>query len=209
LGSPSPTELKSAVESLSRIRALESEPDSSGGRTLFHRSGPAAPGVDLISRVDGDGKVERQELFFFGDYLLWTRTSGLKSGVAPTGTVEQLVTRGGGPATGISFDSDDAVTAERLAGVVEALKGYSGDDRLIDHAKQLFVVAAEGKPFTSGLVVTRTEHALTLEALRAAAEDSGKREAEQRATAQKAVLVVFGLAMLIGASAIVLWIVTR
>lgn len=206
MGSPSSDELKSAIESLNRIRALESQPDSSGGRTLFHRS---AHGVDLISRVDGDGKVERQELFLFDDYLIWNRSGGLKGGVAQKGTVDQMVARGGGPAIGITFDTDAQVMAQRLSTAAEALATYTGNDRLVEHAKQLFLRSAQGEAFASNLVVTRTEHALTLEAIKAAAEDSGRREAHQRAKAQRAVLIVFGVGMLLGISAIVLWIVTR
>ncbi len=196
---PTPEQLKAAIESLSRIRSLELPPDSTGGRTLFHRG----QGADLATRVDADGKVTRHELFCFGQYLMWTK-SGIKSGAAPDGTVEQLVSRGDGPATSIAFDADANVTAQRTADVSKALVDVKTFDPVLEHLKRII---ADG--VTANLSVTRTQHAIDMEALRNEAEESQRLELRRRKKAQTAVLVVFGVMLLLAFGSITAWIVTR
>src|SRR5258705_13967149 len=119
---------------MSRIRAVELPPDSAGGRTLFHQG---EAGAALVSRVDRHGTVNHQELFLFDDYLLWNRGVGIKSGTAPKGVLDELVSKGIGKAPGVVFDSDPQLGAARIQSAAEALGWYRGDDKLIDHMRQV------------------------------------------------------------------------
>ncbi|MBL8949718.1 MAG: hypothetical protein JNK82_03005 [Myxococcaceae bacterium] len=196
---PSPEALKAAIESLSRIRTLELPPDSTGGRTLFHRG----QGADLATRVDADGKVVRHELFCSGLYLSWAKT-GIKTGAAPDGTVEAMISRGDGPAQNVTLDADVGVQAQRTADVGTALTGVVTSDPVLEHLKR---VVADG--VMANLSVTRSQHAVDIEAMRLEAEESQRRELQRRKKAQVAVLVVFGVMILLAFGSIAAWIITR
>jgi len=196
---PSPEALKAAIESLNRVRSLELPPDSTGGRTLFHRG----QGADLATRVDRDGRVTRHELFCHGLYLTWSK-GGIKTGIAPDGTVEQLVSRGDGPAQGITFDADPAVTAQRTADFGQVLSELLTTDPVIEDLKS---VVAKG--VMANLSVTRAQHTVDMERVRREAEESQRRELHRRKKAQTAVLLVFGVMLLIAFGSITAWIVTR
>jgi hypothetical protein len=204
--SRSPAELKTAIESMSRVRALELPPDSAGGRTLFHRG---ELGADLASRVDRDGKVTRHELFLFDEYLLWTPKGGFRTGVAPHGAIDLLAARGDGPASGITFDADPQISAQKVDLVAEAIGDLTTGDSLLQHLRQALILGADGRPFDANLIVTRTEHTVTLEQLRAEAEESQRRELQRRRKAQNAVLFIFMAMLALSFGSIALWIITR
>ena len=126
-------ELKSAVETMFRVRAVESPPDEHGARTIWHRG---SKGADLITWVDAFGRVTRQELYLFDDCLVWEKASGVRTGAA-----EKREGSAAAPAPdAIHFDhSTDDV---RLGRVRTALRFYSGLDKFILHAQQLLGITA-------------------------------------------------------------------
>jgi hypothetical protein len=203
VGTPTAEQMQAAIDSMARIRAVELPPDSTGGRTLFHQG---EGGAALVSRVDHAGRVNHQELFLFDDYLLWDRGVGIKSGTAPKGVLDELVSKGIGKAPGVAFDTDPQLRAARIQTAAEALAGYRGDDKLIDHLKQLVTAGLESRDFNSGLVVTRTEQAVRVEELKSAFEDSARRDLKRRNQAQKAVLIVFCVMMLLAFLSFAGWI---
>src|SRR5687767_6006444 len=74
---PKPDALVEAVNSLARIRAVESEPDAEGLRTVWHQG---AKGADLVSWVDVKGHVTRQDFTLIDDHFTWTSAKGLLTG---------------------------------------------------------------------------------------------------------------------------------
>lgn len=196
---PTPAQLKAAFESLSRLRTVELPPDSTGGRTLFHRGA----GAGLASRVDKDGKVTRHELFFFGAYLSWAPAKPIAGGATPESTLEAVISRGDGPATGVDFDVEPAITLQRIATAAHALADVVTDDPVLQHLKQVIATGAGG----GELAVTRTQHAVDLEMLRREAEESQRREVKRRKRAQNVVLVVFAVVLLVAFGSIAAWII--
>ncbi|MEW6430346.1 MAG: hypothetical protein AB1730_02455 [Myxococcota bacterium] len=150
-----------AVEAMYRIRAVESPPDASGRRTIWHRG---SKGAALVSEVDGEGSVLRQELTLFDEQLTWERDRGFRGGAG-------AVKEGGAaanPAAAVLESAQGAPTPmlERAAG---ALGGYRGEDKLIAHLRELVVAAVKGRaPFSEPGEVTRkgreSRPALTQEA---------------------------------------------
>ncbi len=120
-------ELVAAIEAMYRIRAVESPPDAKGQRTIWHR---ASRNAELVSWVDADGRVVRQELMLFDDVLIWERGAELKTGAIVTGTG-----RANKPSDSMTLD--DSVVEERVARFGRGLGAYGGEDRFIAHARDL------------------------------------------------------------------------
>lgn len=195
-------ELKAAIDTMFRIRAVESPPDEQGARTIWHRG---AKGADLITYVDSEGKVSRQELFLFEDYFLWDRTNGLRTGVS----LEKVGSAGARASGDIAFDQDAVLRMKRLEHAARALASYTGSDKLIVHAKQAITQAANGKSYEADEQVTRSTEAVRLEDLQAASQELQQRELAARLSRRKRNLFVFmGVAML-AAAAIVWWLAAQ
>ena len=62
---PSPEKLKAAVQALYRVRAVEGPPGDNGHRSVWHM---CAQGAELLSLVDMEGRVQRQELTLLEDH---------------------------------------------------------------------------------------------------------------------------------------------
>lgn len=197
-----PAELKSAIETMFRIRAVESPPDEQGSRTIWHRG---AKGADLITTVDAEGRVARQELFLFEDYFLFERSTGLKTGVA----LDLLGTSGAHANGDIAFDQDAQLRRTRLEHAAHALAPYDGQDKLIGHVRHVVTRAAEGKGVELGDPVTRGAEAVRLDDLKAASQELERRELEKRLAAQRRNLALFIGAVLLAAATVALWLGLR
>jgi hypothetical protein len=197
-----PNELKSAIETMFRIRAVESPPDEQGARTIWHRG---AKGADLVTYIDSAGKVARQELFLFEDYFLFDRASGLRTGVA-LDKVGSAAQRASGD---IAFDQDAVLRSKRLEHAAAALALYTGTDKLISHVKTVVTLASEGKTVDVDAEVTRAAGAVKLDDLKAASQELQRRELEARLAAQKRNLVLFIGGVLIAAATIAIWLAAR
>jgi hypothetical protein len=197
-----PAELKSAIDTMFRIRAVESPPDEQGSRTIWHRG---AKGADLITYVDTDGRVTRQELFLFEDYFLFERSVGLRTGVA----LDKIGSAGARASGDIAFDQDAVLRKKRLDHAALALSVYAGSDRLIGHARQVVSAAAAGKPFDSDEPLTRGAEKVRLDDVRAASQELQRRELDARlAMGKRNVFLLIG-GVLLAAAAVAIWLAAR
>jgi hypothetical protein len=138
-------ELQSAIETLFRVRAVESPPDEHGSRTIWHRG---SKGADLVTWVDAFGRVTRQELYLFEDCLIWEKAVGVR-----TGEAEPRARKLHPSAEAIAFDSNN--DDQRLGRARKALTPYAGSDKFIIHARML--VGGEEPPTEQ---ITRTAEAI-------------------------------------------------
>lgn len=118
-------ELRAAVETMFRIRAVESPTNPQGLRTVWHRG---AKNAELVSEIDEAGRVARHEFSLFDEVLIWERGRGFSSGL----TTEEGSTRGAA-----NFESDHSLDGTRMRRVVAALQAYNGGDRIIEHLRKL------------------------------------------------------------------------
>lgn len=135
-----PEELRAAVESMFRIRAVESPPDAATGlRKVWHRG---ALHAELVSEIDGEGHAVRHELTLFDDVLVWERGRGLVTG----STKVDASARG---AAGVAFDL--TADPDRVARACGALKLYGGIDRILLHLRSLLLAGEHGATPLEGL----------------------------------------------------------
>ncbi len=182
-------ELQSAIETMFRVRAVESPPDEQGDRTIWHRG---RKGADLVTWVDAFGRVTRQELYLFDDCLVWEKASGVRTGESQEKEGSML---NPSPDT-ITFDAgmDDG----RLGRARTALRLYAGADKFILHARQL----VGGEPIEVE-EITRTASAISDEHEEAAVEAA---LAARDASRLRLVALVAGC-LLLGA-ALAVWLMT-
>lgn len=128
----SPEELHSAVDSMFRIRAVESPPDAGGLRKVWHRG---ARHAELVSEIDAAGRVARHEFSLFDDVVVWERGRGFVTGM----TQEEASSLGSA-----RVDFDLTADAQRLLRIAQALQRYVGRDRIIQHLRELVESTQEG-----------------------------------------------------------------
>jgi hypothetical protein len=145
MNNPSPEKLKTAVQALYRVRAVEGPPGDHGHRSVWHM---CAQGAELLSLVDLEGRVQRQELTLLDDHYVWTSGEGLCTGRVETG--------GGSKASKASpiVHTDPQLVPFRLMRAALALETYSGEDRYILHMKRVLALAREGLELREASVVT-------------------------------------------------------
>jgi hypothetical protein len=138
------SKLTAAIESLARVRAAETvEPD--GLRRVWHQG---CEGVDLLSFVDSEGFVHRQELSLFGDHFVWTTAEGVRTG---------RVIAGEGSAAAHASELvglDEVISDARIRAANEALRGYRGSDHYIQHLGHVIGFAADGMQDRQRVVIT-------------------------------------------------------
>lgn len=122
-----------------RIRAVESPPDAHGVKKVWHRG---VRGAELVSEVDQSGRVTRHELTLFEDVLTWEKSSGLTTSAVVTGEGERPA------ATDVAPDA--GASKERIKRAAIALEGYRGQDRFIQHIRD--VVLAESGDVSPRLI---------------------------------------------------------
>ncbi|MBL8953744.1 MAG: hypothetical protein JNK82_23415 [Myxococcaceae bacterium] len=195
-------ELKAAIDTMFRIRAVESPPDEQGARTIWHRG---AKGADLVTTVDKDGKVARQELYLFEHYFLFDRQGGLRTGV----NLEKVGSSAARASGDIAFDQDAQLGKKRLEDAAQALSPYSGADKLIGHAKRVFTSAATGGSYSSDEPMTRNQDALKLEDLKAASQELQRRELDARLSQQRRNLLLAIGAVLLAAGSVLTYLLLK
>ncbi len=129
--------LKSAMQELYRARAVEGPLGENGLRTVWHLS---PQGAELMSLVDEDGRVRRQELTLLDEHCIWASGQGVR-----TGRVE------GGAARPVSTEvrADPELVPQRLVRAAQALATYEGHDRYILHMQRVLALAREGLEMSS------------------------------------------------------------
>ncbi|MFO0599302.1 MAG: hypothetical protein U0228_28605 [Myxococcaceae bacterium] len=186
-----PDELKAAVDSMFRIRAVESPPDAQGLRKVWHRGARYA---ELVSEIDSGGRVARHEFTLYDDVLIWERGKGFVTGK----TDETSSARG---AANVAFD----LTTEplRLERMTTALKPYSGRDRIIHHLRELVLsVKAGEQPLQDLGVVTGSNPTLAAAAMRPLMSASGGPPPEGAVRQRNRGLVLMGIGLMVIAVAL-------
>ncbi|HEX8538289.1 MAG TPA: hypothetical protein VF664_12545, partial [Cystobacter sp.] len=120
MSEPSSQKVKLAIQALSLARPVEGPPGDDGQRSVWHLS---PQGAELLSFVDPEGRVQRQELTLLGEHCVWTSGVGLR-----TGRVEQV---GAARAEASVVHPDREPVPERLLRAALALEDYQGEDRYI------------------------------------------------------------------------------
>ncbi|WP_242588800.1 hypothetical protein [Corallococcus macrosporus] len=125
------------MQELYRARAVEGPLGENGLRTVWHLS---PQGAELMSLVDEDGRVRRQELTLLDEHCIWASGQGVR-----TGRVE------GGEARPVSTEvrADPELVPQRLVRAAQALATYAGQDRYILHMQRVLALAREGLEMSS------------------------------------------------------------
>lgn len=126
---------REAIQALRRIRAVESPADEEGVRTVWHQG---AKGTELVSWVNTQGRVVRQDFTLIEDHFSWSSRAGLK-----TGEVSGAPGSKAGPASGL-VSPDAAIAAERVQRAAEAIASYDGDDRYVIHLRRMLELTLNG-----------------------------------------------------------------
>ncbi|MFY0563625.1 hypothetical protein ACN28E_07245 [Archangium lansingense] len=131
--------LKAAVLALYQARPVEGPPGDDGQRSVWHLS---TQGAELLSFVDPEGRVQRQELTLLDEHCVWSSGVGLR-----TGRVEQ----DGAVRTETSVVHPDAQPVPaRLLRAALALEHYQGEDRYILHIQRVLALARQGLVLAGG-----------------------------------------------------------
>ncbi|OJT25101.1 hypothetical protein BO221_12035 [Archangium sp. Cb G35] len=131
--------LKAAVLALYQARPVEGPPGDDGQRSVWHLS---TQGAELLSFVDPEGRVQRQELTLLDEHCVWSSGVGLR-----TGRVEQ----DGAVRTETSVVHPDAQPVPaRLLRAALALEHYQGEDRYIQHIQRVLALARQGLVLSGG-----------------------------------------------------------
>jgi hypothetical protein len=139
MSDPSSERLKAAVLALYQARPVEGPPGDDGQRSVWHLS---TQGAELLSFVDPEGRVQRQELTLLDEHCVWTSGVGLR-----TGRVEQ----DGAARTETSVVHPDAQPVPaRLLRAALALEHYQGEDRYILHIQRVLALARQGLVLSGG-----------------------------------------------------------
>ena len=125
--------VKTAIQALSHARPMEGPPGDDGQRSVWHLS---PQGAELLSFIDDEGRVQRQELTLLGEHCVWMNGVGLR-----TGRVEQV----GAVRTEASVvHPDSEPVPARLLRAALALEDYQGEDRYILHIQRVLALARQG-----------------------------------------------------------------
>ncbi|RKH91974.1 hypothetical protein D7Y21_00910 [Corallococcus sp. AB045] len=135
--------LKSAMQELYRARAVEGPLGENGLRTVWHLS---PQGAELMSLVDEDGRVRRQELTLLDEHCIWASGQGVRTGRVEAGEARPVSTE---------VRADPELVPQRLVRAAQALATYEGQDRYILHMQRVLALAREGLEMSS---VTPPEH---------------------------------------------------
>jgi len=139
MSEPSSERVKSAIQALSQARPVEGPPGDDGQRSVWHLS---PQGAELLSFVDPEGRVQRQELTLLGEHCVWTSGVGLR-----TGRVEQV---GAARAEASVVHPDTEPVPARLLRAAVALEDYQGEDRYILHIQRVLALARQGLVLAGG-----------------------------------------------------------
>ncbi|WP_330950063.1 hypothetical protein [Corallococcus macrosporus] len=132
--------LKTAVQALYRVHAVEGPPGENGLRTVWHL---CPDGAELMSLVDSEGRVRRQELTLLEDHYVWASGEGVRTGYLERG--------GGRPTAAAVVQTDPELVPQRLMRAALAMGTYTGQDRYLLHMQRVLALAREGLEMKGGL----------------------------------------------------------
>lgn len=126
--------LKTAVQALYRVTAVEGPPGENGLRTVWHL---CPDGAELLSLVDVDGRVQRQELTLLEDHYIWASGQGVRTASLERGANKART-------AAVVVNADPQLVPHRLLRAAQALGTYTGQDRYILHMQRVLALAREG-----------------------------------------------------------------
>ncbi len=135
--------LKSAVQALYRVHAVEGPPGENGLRTVWHL---CPRGAELMSLVDAEGRVRRQELTLLEDHYVWSSGEGVRTGSLERGRDGRTST-----AAVVVVQTDPELVPQRLMRAALAMGTYTGQDRYLLHMQRVLALAREGLEMKGGL----------------------------------------------------------
>jgi hypothetical protein len=138
MAEPSPDTLKTAMQALYRVTAVEGPPGENGLRTVWHL---CPGGAELMSLVDDEGRVRRQELTLLEDHYVWASGQGVRTGRLERASAEAVV------------KPDPQLVPHRLMRAAQAMGTYTGQDRYILHMQRVLALAREGLEMAEGVIV--------------------------------------------------------
>ncbi|HZI13238.1 MAG TPA: hypothetical protein VE153_22850 [Myxococcus sp.] len=138
MAEPSPDTLKTAMQALYRVTAVEGPPGENGLRTVWHL---CPGGAELMSMVDDEGRVRRQELTLLEDHYVWASGQGVRTGRLEREAAEAVV------------KTDPQLVPHRLMRAAHAMGTYTGQDRYILHMQRVLALAREGLEMAEGVIV--------------------------------------------------------
>ncbi len=127
--------LKTAVQALYRVTAVEGPPGENGLRTVWHL---CPDGAELLSLVDLDGRVQRQELTLLEEHYIWASGQGVRTGILERGGANKV------GSAAVVVNADPQLVPHRLLRAAQALGTYTGQDRYILHMQRVLALAREG-----------------------------------------------------------------
>ena len=139
---PTDEQCTEAVAALYRVRAVEKPPGSDGRKEVWHR---ASKGAELLSTVDGAGRLEEQELTLFKEVYFWRRGVGMKTGRLVGN--EDVSSRGN-----IMWDPSPAPV--RLNRCRIAFQGYTGSDAYLLHIRDAVAATLAGIEWNEERMIT-------------------------------------------------------
>lgn len=160
-------ERKSAVESLFRVRAVETPADTSGEKEVWHQG---SKGADLFTVVNRTGHVVRQEFILYEDYFSWTKQGGLRTGACTASRGIKDVVK-----SSDDIQLDGVVNDDRIERARAALNNYSGNDRYLLHVRAVINLAAAGEEAGELSAVTTSQSPQNAAKIRAAAAESAQK----------------------------------
>ncbi|MFP2900274.1 hypothetical protein, partial [Corallococcus sp. 4LFB] len=125
------------MQELYRARAVEGPLGENGLRTVWHLS---PQGAELMSLVDEDGRVRRQELTLLDEHCIWASGQGVRTGRVESGEARPVSTE---------VRADPELVPQRLVRAAQALATYEGQDRYILHMQRVLALAREGLEMSS------------------------------------------------------------
>lgn len=136
--------LKTAVQSLYRVHAVEGPPGENGLRTVWHL---CPDGAELLSLVDVEGRVQRQELTLLEDHYIWASGQGVRTGSLDRGANNKV------GSAAVVVKADPQLVPQRLLRAALAMGTYTGQDRYILHMQRVLALAREGLELGGGATV--------------------------------------------------------
>ncbi|WP_227026716.1 hypothetical protein [Corallococcus soli] len=127
------------MQELYRARAVEGPPGENGLRTVWHLS---PQGAELLSLIDEEGRVRRQELTLLDEHCIWASGQGVRTGRVELGEARR-------PPVSTEVRADPELVPHRLVRAAQALASYAGQDRYILHMQRVLALAREGLEMSS------------------------------------------------------------
>jgi hypothetical protein len=131
--------LKAAVLALYQASPVEGPPGDDGQRSVWHLS---SQGVELLSFVDPEGRVQRQELTLLDEHCVWMSGVGLRTGRIEQEGAVRTETR-------VVHPDSQPVPARMLRAAL-ALESYQGEDPYIRHIQRVLALARQGLVLSGG-----------------------------------------------------------